>query len=191
MRTDPVLVSHFATKAGNIERSVISAGWIRPARVEISGEDLVFDYCQPLQRVKAAAGMLDGFLRLEGTSNERILAYARRWGALRISPVDEDSGEVVKPREGSFVEAFVHGRIESLVEWRAAVREIRDLLSLAAQLEQTLERRALPNYVREQKSRMSDFSREVQIRMNRNLAGVFTALLFYHVIALDMYLLQV
>jgi DNA-directed RNA polymerase subunit RPC12/RpoP len=165
MRIIPTRVPQFVTKGGNIERSVISTGWIRPATVEISGEELLFDYREPFQRVRAATGMMQGFLRLESTSNERILAFARRWGALRISPVDEDSGEFMKPQAGSFSQ-ILYGPNESLSEWRAAVREFRDVLTLAAQLEEASERRAMTNHVREQKSRVSDLSKEVQVRIN-------------------------
>src|SRR5208282_5857073 len=122
------LISRFVTAAGNIERTIVSTGWVRPSSVEVRGENLVFDYREPFQRVRPVAGMMHGFLRLADASDERIAAYARRWGALSVSPVDSPSGEFVNPDTDSFGEALLHGRTEWLGDWRAWVREARTLL---------------------------------------------------------------
>jgi hypothetical protein len=176
MRNQLDLVSQFVSDAGNIGRSVISKGWARPTSVEVRGENLVFDYREPIKYVRPAAGMMERFLRLEDAPDERIASYARRWGALTISPLDAESGALVRPpEEGSgYFDRLLHGhtesgQIESLKRWRAWVQKVRTLLSQAALLDKAIERPVGTIPPNQRGSRVVDLSREIQIWVNRYL----------------------
>src|ERR1017187_822043 len=136
MRTAAELLARYVNQHGKVERAVATEGWIRPSSVEVSGDDLIFDFREPLQRIKPGATMMVGFLKLADAPNEHIVAYAKRWGALGKSPIDSHSGQPAKQDErfpGFW--NILHGRTESLATWRSISKQVKDLLSQAADLD--------------------------------------------------------
>src|SRR5688572_22338072 len=55
-----------------------------PARVELMGDTLEFTYKSPVRRVVPGNTLFSDFIALADAKQERVLAFARRWGVLEI-----------------------------------------------------------------------------------------------------------
>jgi len=112
--------------------------------------------------------MFEGFVRLSDASDERITTYARKWGALRISPIDSNSGTLLTP-QGDYTNLFEqnHGCKESIAEWRAQSQKVRTLLLQAARLEKLMARWAgRGDLLREERQQISSLALDIQAQIN-------------------------
>jgi hypothetical protein len=136
-----------------LERPSAAPDWPRTAHVDVDGDDLAFWWAR-VERVpggyRAAPGaeattpgpgLLASFVRLESAPVGKILAFAKRWGALEICahnlprahpPMGRHPRATYLCEERRLPQGGEPiGHLESLAVWRYLARRIRLLLELA------------------------------------------------------------
>lgn len=136
------------------DRPMQSGRLFVPQDIQLDGDSLTWPWVPPWvaqgdeRRVtyrQAKPGMLADFIRLHGTDDETILAYARKWGVLGLCehslPCSHNQGTsgpsclpmlvTPLPREGS---AF--RLMEPLEDWRMWSRKAQSLINVGARLNQ-------------------------------------------------------
>ncbi len=90
---DPLGVLATSTE-GRVERPVMTPRWPVATNIQLVGEDrLQWHIGESEERwVDPSPGLLEDFVNLRDGSSEAILAYARRWGMLRLCEHDFPAG---------------------------------------------------------------------------------------------------
>jgi hypothetical protein len=125
-----------------------------PRDIQLDGDSLTWPWVPAGDEKRTAyrqanSGMLGGFIRLHETTDERILAYARRWGVLGIChhglPCSHNQypyglHDLFRPCLPMLVPQPAGGSVfrltEPLASWRAWSRKAQSLMNIGARLNQ-------------------------------------------------------
>ncbi len=126
---------------GELDRPLQTVAWDIPRDIGLNatGELLVWRWGWPAKDFRSpSAGMLEGFCKLDKAKPERIAAYARRWGPLRLKgqQIRLDRGPTMPGGEPERERGVRKWEGESLNLWRSLARQVRAILNIAAALRQ-------------------------------------------------------
>lgn len=132
--------------ADGVDRPLAADEFSVPIDLRLENETLVWSWLKGAHQVHSGPGLLDQFVQLSDVSDERILAYARRWGLLILCeqhhlPIGHNQPlRFAAPMSAAGASCNLQRRasdysyLEATEDWRHFARQARALISIAARL---------------------------------------------------------
>lgn len=131
--------AELVSRGGNLDRHIVGLTWYLPETVQLVEDGILWN--GQGGSVRPRADMLEAFLRLADATDDRVLAYARRWGVLGICKHELPFGLPLHTDEFCMPQRWQGwdpprgpGGWEPIKSWRDFSRQAGALLRLAAQL---------------------------------------------------------
>jgi hypothetical protein len=130
---------------GSALEQAINAEYYVPGMIELEDGDLIWNWNGKEKRVEHFEGLLNAFAGLHSRSAERVLDFARRWGALyscprhpapNSGPTPPRAGGIAGPAPPDLFCLYKHpkGHAEPIAGWQRMSKKIDGILRIAYDL---------------------------------------------------------